>query len=384
MHKNSTGLLLAVALASSCSRESHKPQVRAADSSASPIVSAGAGQRPRASLERGAVLVADAFIPGTACVRQSSGAVFCWNWSHPTVPDLQISWPTPTRVPALENAVHVTHAVGFTYVLRTDGSLWRWGIARDQTAFGKAVFKDASLPQRVEGLPPLRFVSSDSSRVFAFGRDNSVYSWSEKYEINDEQVYTAFTATPPTKTSWLPPAKAASSDCYVGVDGKAFCVYADKLTALPGSADTQEIHRCRGLQFGVCARTGAGGILCWDWKPDQGEGTTRQLQLPAFPRVSQINCAGDSLQFVSEGRVYYWDRGIGEGLPVASTNLKPVRELAGHCVLQVDGVVGCYGSSLSGRIGKGEWPSEISAKAFTAEVEPLRIGVNIARPDAAH
>ena len=385
MRRSSAGFVAACALASACHRDAPKPQVREARSSAAPTLATSSGpKRAAESVEHGSVLVAEAFLPGNACVRQSSGAVLCWAWANQdTIPGLKIVWPTPTRVPELENAVHVAHAVGFTYVLRKDGTLWRWGIARDQTAFGKAVFKDASVPERVEGLPPLQLVSSDSSRVFAFGRDNSVYSWREQYEINDDQVYTAFKATPPVKISWLPPAKAASSECYAGVDGTAFCVEADNATVLPGSAGTEEIHRCTGREFGVCARTSAGAILCWQWKPGQPEQPPRQVQLPVLPRASQFNCVADGLQFVSDGAVYYWDRNMGDAAPIAAAELKAVREIAGYCVLQLNGVVGCYGSSLAGRIGKGEWPSQFSAKSFTAEVEPLRIGVNIAKPDAA-
>jgi hypothetical protein len=332
------------------------------------------------STQVGAVLVATAFV-GPTCARQASGAVFCWSWSEETTPDFSIKWPLTQRVPLLEGAVGTTRSEGLRYFLKADGSVWVWGVARDQSRYGKAIFEDARVPKRVPLLPASHLLVSPYDQVYAFGNDGVVRSWSEQYTMNEDREYTGYRRSSPAPVVGFPDATHATEGmdaCLISTAGKAFCVGARPPVWLPGSADAVQLVSCRRRVF---ARTGPGDVQAWDITSISSPSPEpKLLELPKLPRATSIACKDDTLYVVSSGDVFAWRVESPGGPVLRASRLTGVKELqldlGPSCVLHEDGVVGCWGGADKRQIGGGQWPG-LYAPDFTAFVEPLKIGVDI-------
>jgi hypothetical protein len=343
--------------------------------------SAGSSRAPGAvqSSVDGAVLVANAFV-GPACARQATGSVFCWRWQEDTTPDFSVKWPVAQRVQQLEGAVAVTRSEVFSYLLRADGSVWAWGLARDQSRFGTAIYKDARTPERVAGLPASHLLVSELTHVYAFGNDGIVRTWTDQYTYDEDREFSGFRSGPP-RVATLPGAHSATEDagpCLVSSDGKAFCLRAGAAVWLPDGEDAAEIRACRQRAF---VRTKSGAVRAWDiGSISTSSPQPRRIHLPSLPSATSIACKDETLYVVSSGDVFAWKVEASAGPVLRATGLTGVKELqlerGPSCVLHEDGVVGCWGRAEKRQIGGGEWPQWLSP-TFSAFVEPLRIGVDI-------
>lgn len=347
---------------------------------AASLAAPGKKARLPESTQVGSVLVATAFV-GPTCARQASGAVFCWSWSEETTPGFSIKWPLTERAPLLEGAVSTTRSEGLHYFLKADGSVWAWGVARDQSRYGKAIFEDARVPKRVSLLPASHLLVSPYDQVYAFGNDGVVRSWSEQYTLNEDREYTGYRRSSPAPLVGFPDATHAAENmdaCLISTAGKAFCVGARPPVWLPGSTDAVQLVSCRRRVF---ARTRSGGVQAWDITSISSPSPEPELlELPRLPSATSIACKDDTVYVVSNGDVFAWRVESPFGPVLRASGLKGVKELqldlGPSCVLHQDGVVGCWGGAERRQIGGGQWPG-LYAPDFTAFVEPLKIGVDI-------
>jgi hypothetical protein len=363
------------------------PQSSAPAAAVPPGASSARKERAEESVADGAVLIASAFV-GPSCARQATGAVFCWRWEEGTTPDFSIKWPITQRVPQLEGAVGVTRSEVFSYILRADGSVWAWGLARDQSRFGTAIYKDALKPERVLGLPASRLLLTELTDIYAFGNDGIVRTWREHYTYDQDREFSGLRRSLPPRVALLPAGRTATEDagpCLVSADRKAYCLRAGAAVWLPDSDDAGEIKACRQWAF---VKTTSGAVRAWDIASiPTTTPRPHRIELPSLPSATSIACKDQTLYVVSSGDVFAWKVESPSGPVIRATALTGVKELqlerGPSCVLHQDGVVACWGPADKRQIGGGEWPQWLSP-AFSAWVEPLRIGADISLAPPTH
>ena len=135
-----------------------------------------AGQRPAA--ER----------LGVANVRQWDGGVYAvdgdgavWTWgekAHGVLGlDSSVSVALPTRIPGLENVLHLSEGRGGVLAVTRDGSVWAWGSNKDGR-LGVGDTRPRPRPVRVPGLSNIRtVVRDDGAAWYAIDGSGRLYSW---------------------------------------------------------------------------------------------------------------------------------------------------------------------------------------------------------------
>lgn len=99
------------------------------------------------------------------------------DWKAPTAPgNLSAGRITESN---LTNSL-ISASSGFTVIAQGDGTVWTWG-SNNMGQLGDGSTNARSFPARVQGLPPIKSVSSGYSHVVALSQDGSVWSWGGFY-----------------------------------------------------------------------------------------------------------------------------------------------------------------------------------------------------------
>ena len=242
----------------------------------------------------------------SGCAGAASGG-WCWGWNG--TGNLGDGTVTESHTPvAVLGGPYVAVAQGWYHGvgLRSDGSLWQWGLLR-----GSSSVTPVLAPERVVGVPPATRVEAGADHSCALARDGEVYCWGLGGSIGRpggaslEGLRVVFPCEP---------ACPMPDEC---VDGVCVPPPPPPPTGDAGVAGARVVS----LQD-RCAVHATGLVTCWgdgwfgDGTPRMASGTT--------PRVASI----------------------GGAVEVAAGD-------NGACVLLGDGSVFCWGSNAQGEVGDG-------------------------------
>ena len=338
----------------------------------------------------GSSLTAQAFV-ADSCARDENGAVWCWSQGFGAAPS------TPTRIKELEGAASVVAGPVFTYIVKTDGSVWTYGVAQDPggsaVRHDQKIYKDVSVPERFE---PLTSVIAMSANVFglALRANGELFSWKEEYTRKANDEYDGYKRTAPVLVGSLPKSKALDGWYAVAQGGRVFYVgfEADGETPrpiwIPEVSAAIQVISCPGIVIDACARTESGAIQCWKRARDTGK-ITLAPPVAGLPAAARIACQNDKLYVIDGiGDVYAWDfAGInGRSQAVHAQNLRHVRDIQPHeghvtrphCLIDESSAVSCWASQH--RLGTGDWVSwqaGSEGRPFSATTEPILKGVDL-------
>ncbi|WP_244239127.1 RCC1 domain-containing protein [Corallococcus carmarthensis] len=277
---------------------------------------------------------------GSSVVARSDGTVWAWG-SRVTHQNTNGSWnwvsdKSPVQVAGLTGAVTVAAGGRSAMVLRSDGSLWAWGL-NTSGQLGTGNRQAATAPQPVSGLPG-GFVSVNvgDDHVLAMRADGSVWSWGENREGQRGD------GTPSARTT---PAQVSGVDFVMAVSGGANHVLAQHFDGTVWAMGDNSV-----------------GQLGQD-DPAPRSALTR---IEGLNNVGAISAGGyHSLAMLYDGTVWSWgDNEYGQlGLGVTSQRSGPtqvtgldgiVSVAAGNThslALRYDGTVWAWGDNWNGQLG---------------------------------
>jgi alpha-tubulin suppressor-like RCC1 family protein len=196
------------------------------------------------------------------------------------------------------NDVASIRASGSVWVLKTDGSVWRWGV-NPAGQLGDGTMTSALLPIELSGLAgTVVDISPGPQDTFARLSDGTVYAWG-----NNQDSELAADGQP---SSALRPVHVSA----VGTDAAELS---------PGL-------------YHSCARKNDGTLWCWGMNlfGQVGDGTTMQRDTPV-----QVVPLGSGVAHVSAGDLF-------------------------TCALKTDSTVWCWGTNANGRLGDGSGADQSS------------------------
>jgi alpha-tubulin suppressor-like RCC1 family protein len=85
--------------------------------------------------------------------------------------------PKPARVHGLTNIVAIAAGGSTAYAVQEDGTLWGWGEINLGQLAANTSTEPQSLPVRIEGIPPIRSVSTSGDSTFAIAESGAVWAW---------------------------------------------------------------------------------------------------------------------------------------------------------------------------------------------------------------
>ena len=390
----SAGAALAVFALLACSRSEAGATASSATARGAPPSSAGVARLGDATgattgAPRNALVTARAFVTDS-CVRDDQQDVWCWG-GGPGAPPL-----TPTRIKEFHGAAAVVNGVVFSYILKTDGSVWTYGIAQDPggsaARHDQKIYKDSSVPERFEPLADIIAISAHRSGL-ALRKDGAIFGWDEDYTKNANDEYDGFKRTKPSLAKSLPKAKALNGSYAIEQGGRLFFIElaSNDKTLVPSwipevSAATQVVS-CEDF-MDACALSESGAVACWQRDVATGK-VSLVPSVPGLPSATRIACSNNVLYVIDQsGDLYVLDYSeLGHRGSVGhAQNIHGVKEIrpnqgtivAPHCLLGHGGTVGCW--AYEQRLGHGvwgTWQSGSEGKPFSAITEPLLKGVSL-------
>lgn len=317
-----------------------------------------------------------------ACVLLRSGSIWCWGPNHfgqlgkppgsdetcDGAPGSNLPLPCrtkPTRVDGIDDAKFVSVGSGFACAVRSDASVWCWGL-NDHGQLGHDKLKDLPcyptdpkpcdhVPKRVEGVPAAKLVRAGTRETCAVTTSGNLFCWGENDlgELGRRAFGPDAFVPAPVQGETAAPLDNVVDVALPSYGAHACAIRGDKTVVCWGES-----------QYGNLGRDATGDAVCTTTKC-----RAHALPVPAdgpFRDVEEV-VVGQSISCVRRGsgpaaRVTCWG-GTGNGVsnsdPLHAAVDKP--ELAGAKALTSGTVfacargstddVRCWGSSGAGRLG---------------------------------
>ncbi|MFJ6672518.1 RCC1 domain-containing protein [Actinosynnema sp. NPDC091369] len=284
-----------------------------------------------------------------------------WTWGTNWFGNLGHGWhgaaivPFPLRVPGIDGVVAVADTSGGThYALRSDGTVWSWGIDADGALGTGGVSPFPSRPQQVSGLANVTAIAAGSSTGYALRGDGTVWAWGWNHEGQLGTGSTAGNSAVPVQVPGLTDVvriAAGGNNAFAVTSDGALRAWGVNRNGTLGNGTTGGLSRVpvrvAGLT-GVVAVAGDGSnsyavladgsVWSWGWSgfAGLGDGTDSVDVFRNVPgRVDGISGAVDVVSHTSggqvldsSGRLWMWgwnsdgDLGVGQlGVPA----LRPVQ-----------------------------------------------------------
>ncbi len=237
----------------------------------------------------------------------------------------------PGRVGLLDQIVDIAAGPNQGVAVRSDGSVWRWGL-------DPRTSQPNRLPVRLVGLSDIVAVAAGYDFNLALRNDGRVFGWGEN---SSGQLGVGSLAFWPTPTM-VPTLTAVRSIAAASASGYAI--------------------KSNGAVFGW----GAGGV---------GDGTTTKrltpVPIPNLNNIEQVSINGHALARTTAGEVWFWGDnsngqggdGTGNGVhlsPVRVPGLNQITSVAAgqshSLAMQANGTVWAWGAGFSGQIGTSPQP----------------------------
>ncbi len=300
--------------------------------------------------------------------------------------------------------VDVSGGVSFTCGVKRDGTAWCWGL-NDTGQLGDGTQEDRTVPTRVSDLSGITSVAAGTRHACALsGEDGSLWCWGDNVfgELGDGTVETS---SVPQRIEGLPPVEQVAAGqfvtCAVDVNQDLWCWgsngfgelglgYVSDATApvtVPTRVESLSsvvfVSVSRGYS-NVCAVVYGGTVWCWGQgeSGQLGNGTTpaysatpvqvlrdditaEQLEAAVVSVGSSFACASTDLVGPS---LYCWGANgsgvLGTGTTDATTARASVISepedvdvvsagIAHACARRLNGQVVCWGSNTLGQLGLG-------------------------------
>ena len=383
------------------SRSSHTLQVRAADA-------AGNVSAPATfawSIERRFSQISSTTNGG--CAVTTGGELYCWGSNgNGRIGDAGATTrPAPVAVAGgVTTWAQVSTTWYHTCAVRTDGSLWCWGLnALGRTGLGTTAGLHLS-PMRVGVDADWTKVTSSSSHSCALKTDGTLWCWGTASLVGTGA--TATVTTPDrvgTRSDWSVVDAGDSHSC--GIAGGELHCWGGNSSGQLGVGTTASAPtpvrvgtdadwtavRVEGST--TCARRSNGGLYCWgaNTSGQLGDGTLVSRNtppaLPTATNVTAFDVAHQHVCLISAGELYCHgdDDSRKLGLPVPGQQTTPTKvgteadwaALAlgrSHtCALRRDGTLACFGSNGFSQLGVGIAGDAVVPQPVTLPTQAARI-----------
>lgn len=261
-----------------------------------------------------------------------SGLVFAFGYNNRGQLGVEdVEQTGPIEVPILESVQTLTAGADFSIAVKSDGSVWGWGV-NNERQLGEPVSEYRVHPTQISGLSNITVVSSGAAHTLALRDDGVVFSWGAN---NSGQLGNGTTenSSRPVQVQALTSVVAVSA-------GTDHSLALKEDGTVWGWGDNS-----RG-QLGYTTRDSF---------------STEPVQIPGLPRIMMLTAGHDTSFAISEdGRVWAWgDNSVGllaDGSredriqPEAIAGLTDIIDVAaGHdqvLALKRDGTVWGWGDQL--------------------------------------
>lgn len=303
----------------------------------------------------------------------------------------------------------VSGGTGHGIAVRTDGSVWAWGVS-NSGALGSNASAPSPSPVQVPGLPSAAAVAAGQDASYAIDSSGNVWAWGDNYygELGQGQAASSgcYCSSTPLKVLGLTDvtAIAAGSDFALALEGNgnvwAWGYNDDGELGLGFTSTSSSDCDCVAAPVVVPGLTGVtaiavamyhslalrsdGTVWAWGWNStgQLGNGTTTDsaspIEVPGLPGIGAIGAGGGnqryafSLAVAMDGSVWAWGANpygeLGQGntttggcnciaSPVAVPGLPTIVMVApgeGHTIaLDASGGVWGWGKNDWGQLGTG-------------------------------
>ena len=338
------------------------------------------------------------------CGIKNNGTLWCWGAgiSGQLGAGNTTSYPSPTRESSTATNWHSVGAGGsHTCAIKTDGSLWCWGL-NGNGQLGTGNTNPQTNPTRESSnAENWRSVTVGNNHSCAIKTDGSLWCWGTGF---NGQLGTGNTSQQnnPTRESsnavnWLTASAGSDHTCAVKNDGSLWCWGTGSNGQLGTGNTNQQLNPTRESSNATnwhtvssapgashaCAVKTDGSLWCWGYNGNGalGTGNTNQQLNPAreFSNAidwHSINIGGShSCAIKTDGSLWCWGHsGYGQ-LGTGNTNQQslPTRESSNTanwasvkatgehtCAIRTDGSLWCWGNGAYGRLGTGNTNSQTS------------------------
>jgi alpha-tubulin suppressor-like RCC1 family protein len=95
----------------------------------------------------------------------------------------------PIQVPGLDHVIQASAGDGFTAILKSDGTVWTWGV-NNFGELGDGTFNTRATPAQVQGLSDVVYLAARDYHVLVIKSDGSVWAWgsNENGECGDNTI----------------------------------------------------------------------------------------------------------------------------------------------------------------------------------------------------
>ena len=110
---------------------------------------------------------------------RDDGTVWVWgpeSWVHWVDPERMGLWVDPLQVPSLSDVHAVAAGADFFLALRTDGTVWAWGM-NESGQLGDGTEQSRQEPVQVLGLSDVEMIAAGFDHALAVRDDGSVWAW---------------------------------------------------------------------------------------------------------------------------------------------------------------------------------------------------------------
>ena len=226
---------------------------------------------------------------------------------------------SPVQVGALTNWSQVSGAFEFCAAIKTDGSLWTWGRAEWGRLGNNSTTLNHSSPVQVGSLTDWAFVSNQSSNCIAIKTDGTMWSWGINSNGQLGHNDTAARSSPVqigALTNWSKVAMWSGGWNAIKTDGTMWACGMGQFYGAHGNND--KINYSSPIQIGsltnwskiaagakVCSSVKTDGSL-WSW----GQGDDGQLGQNSTTRISSPVQVGSLTTWLESNCGYYHQHAI--------------------------------------------------------------------------
>ncbi len=305
---------------------------------------------------------------GYTVVLKADGTIWTWgyNQSGQLGDGTTVDRPSPVQVQGLGNVEEIATGRNHTLVLKSDSTVWAWG-ANNSGQLGDGTATNRLLPVQVHGLTDVKAIAA-GYYSFAVKTDGSVWTWGGTY-----------CGQPGSCT---PTQIAGLSDVILAATGYIWSLALKQDgTVWEWQYYNNPVQQVNGLTDVIGVAAGdehrlalkADGTV-WAWGKNSygqlGDGTTTNRSVPVqvtgLPVIVRIAAnSSRSLAVASDGTVWGWGYGTWnqDGASTVRQNPMPVAGIenaaelsagSGHTVIiKRDGTVWAWGSNMYGQLGTG-------------------------------